>query len=59
LDNAATWEEYEDIAYRLDAYDLFVRGLALTSGNWEMIFGDRILSINITITNSFIRDYSL
>jgi TAG lipase/lysophosphatidylethanolamine acyltransferase len=24
LDNAATWEEYEDIAYRLDAYDLFV-----------------------------------
>jgi len=24
LENAATWEEYEDIAYRLDEYDLSV-----------------------------------
>jgi len=40
LDKAQTWEEYEDMSYRLDAYFLSVSGVIV--GSWEMIYGDRI-----------------
>lgn len=50
LDNAQTWEEYEDIAYRLDAYSSsLVTNLILAS--WVMTCGDRTRLTNITITS--------
>lgn len=49
LDNAQTWEEYEDIAYRLDAYVMLLSPIEVV--NMETIYGDRIRSISIMTTN--------